>query len=103
MEERQINLALFGQEFSLYSDAPDEEVEQTLVLLRAELEQTGLSLNGAAVPSSTMLVLGGLRLAARCVSLEKELGAFQGERNLDIERNCLISEMIEKITAALKG
>jgi hypothetical protein len=103
MNERQISLTLFGQEFSLYSDAPDEEVEQTMALLRTELEQTGLSLNGVAVPSSTMLVLGGLRLAARCVSLEKELGVFQVERNLDAERNLLISNMIETIATALKG
>jgi len=103
MDERRISVALFGQEYAFYTDAPDDEVLQAVELLREELALTGLSLNGSAVPSSTMLVLGGLRLAARCVSQENAFSRFQAERKLDAERNRLISGLTGKVAAALKG
>ncbi|CAK8713954.1 MAG: cell division protein ZapA [Candidatus Electronema aureum] len=103
MDERRISVALFGQEFSFYTDAPDEEVQQAVTLLREELELTGLSLNGNAVPSSTMLVLGCLRLVARCVSQENAFSRFQAERKLDIERKHLISGLTDKVVAVLQG
>jgi cell division protein ZapA len=76
MEERLVSFTLFGQEFSFYSDAPDDEVEGAIALLREELEGTDLAAR-STIPSSTMLVLGCLQLAARCVRLEKDFGRYR--------------------------
>ncbi len=103
MEERLIHFTLLGQEFSLYSDAPEDEVQQALNLLRTELERTGLLAKGATVPSSTMLVLGGLQLASRCIHLEKEFTSLQAERKISSERKHSISCMIERISSILRG
>jgi cell division protein ZapA len=103
MEERLIHFTLLGQEFSVYSDAPEEEVQQALMLLRAELEKTGLAAKGSTVPSSTMLVLGALQLASRCIHLEKEFTSLQAERKISMERKHSISGMIERITSVLKS
>ena len=103
MEERLISLTLLGQEFSFYSDAPEEEVQEAIALLAGELKKTGLAERGTNVPSSSMLVLAGLRLAARCVNLENEFSAFHTERKFYEERNRLISGIIEQVSSALEG
>jgi cell division protein ZapA len=85
MEERRVNFFLFGQEFSFYSDAPDEEVEGAIALLREELEGTELAAR-STIPSSTMLVLGCLQLAARCVRLEGEFARYRASQEKALAR-----------------
>ncbi len=65
MQERRIAFHLLGQEFSFYSDAPDEEIEQVIALLKEEFAEQENS--RAAVPSTALLVFGCLRMAARLV------------------------------------
>ncbi|MCI5224007.1 MAG: cell division protein ZapA, partial [Candidatus Electrothrix sp. AR4] len=89
-----------GQQFSFYSDASDEEVQETITMLREELDATG-SAGKNAVPSSTQLVLGALRLAARYVDLEKEFSIFHAERKLYVERKQLFSGLIDRVSSVL--
>ena len=70
--ERRVDFKLFGQEFSFYTDAPEEEVEQVINMVRSELDEGGQSIR-TSLPSSKMLVLVCLRIAARFVQLEKRL------------------------------
>ncbi|MCW5204969.1 cell division protein ZapA, partial [Desulfobulbus sp. N2] len=79
MEERLIKFTLYGQEFSFYSDVPDDEVREAVSVLRQELgepEETGPT---TTVPSSALLVLACLRIAARHVSLQREFDEFYAE------------------------
>ena len=101
MEERLISFTLCGQEFSFYSDAPDEEVEEAVTLLRNELdvpESAGIT----TLPSSTMLVLACLRLAARYVNLQNDFNRFDSERTNYEERKRVISGMIDHISSVLE-
>ena len=43
MEERLVSFTLFGQKFSFYSDAPEDEVQGAIAMLRDELEGTDLA------------------------------------------------------------
>ncbi|PID72673.1 MAG: hypothetical protein CSB34_01040 [Desulfobulbus propionicus] len=86
MKERLVRFNLFGQEFAFYSDAPDPEVEQSIQLLRQELEGSGKKHNRNAIPSSKMLVLGCLRLAAKCVQLENEFEHYRERQDQSIGR-----------------
>jgi cell division protein ZapA len=95
MEERLISFNLFGQKFSFYSDAPEDEVEGAITMLRDELEGTDLA-ERSTVPSSTMLVLGCLRLAAQYVKLDKEYATF---RAIESES---ISGLIEKVSTVVE-
>ena len=79
MEERVVSFTLFGQQFKFFSDAPDDEVERAINLLRDELESTELAAR-SSMPSSTLLVLGALKLAARFVTLEKEYHQYRKMR-----------------------
>lgn len=95
MEERLVSFTLFGQEFSFYSDAPEDEVEGAIDMLRDELEGTDLAAR-STVPSSTMLVLGCLRLAASYVSLNKELSTFRTSQEQAIDK------LINKVTSGME-
>ena len=102
MEERLISFTLYGQEFSFYSDAPDDEVQDAVSILRQELgepEQCGPT---TTVPSSTMLVLACLRIAARYVCLQREFDEFYRERKEYKRRNDVIAGLIERVSTTLE-
>ena len=94
MEERLVHFNLFGQEFTFLSDAPDDEVEQAIKLLRGELagtRQAALS----TVPSSKVLVLGCLRIAARYVELQKEFDGFRQQQGKSID------DLIDRVSSGI--
>jgi cell division protein ZapA len=94
MEERLVSFTLFGQEFSFYSDAPEEEVDGAVAMLREELEGTDLAAR-STVPSSTMLVLGCLRIAARYVKLDQEYSSFRTSQDQSI------AQLIDKVSESI--
>lgn len=71
MEERLVSFTLFGQEYTFYSDAPDDEVEAVISMLREELEGQE-PFYRSTVPSSKMLILGCLRITAKYIHLQRE-------------------------------
>ncbi|WP_448872271.1 cell division protein ZapA [Desulfobulbus propionicus] len=71
MQERLVHFTLFGQEFTFYSDATDEDVDAVIALLRNELEGNG-TFSKSSIPSSKMLVLGCLRIAAKLIQAQRE-------------------------------
>ncbi len=95
MEEHLVTFTLFGQDYSFYSDAPEEEVEGAVAMLREELEGTELA-SKSTVPSSTMLVLGCLRLAARYVNLRNEFNSFRTTQEQSVYR------MIDKVSSGME-
>ncbi len=95
MEERLVSFTLFGQEFSFYSDAPEDEVQGAIDMIRDELEGTALAAR-STVPSSTMLVLGCLRLAARYVNLNKEFSTFRTSQEQSIDK------LINKVSSGME-
>lgn len=93
-EERPIHFHLFGLEYTFYSDAPDDEVDAIIALLREELED-GMNINRSTVPSSKILVLGCLRMTARYEQLRRKHESVQQEQHQIVER------LIDKINAEL--
>jgi len=92
MKERLVRISLFGQEYTFYSDAPDEEIDEVVELIRRELEESGHSRAGT-VPSSKMLVLGCLRIAARYVRLNREYEEYRNRQDRSIDH--LIDRMAD--------
>ena len=94
MQERRIDFKLFGQEFSFYSDATDEEIAQVIALLQEEF--AGQERAGAkSLPSTTLLVFGCLRMAARLVQERTKC------RTLQLEQQHAIGVMIDKVVSHL--
>lgn len=94
MQDRLVRFHLFGQEFTFYSDAPEDEVEAVLKLLRDELEANA-KVSRSSVPSSKVLVLGCLRMAAKYMQIRKE---FDEYRHLQ-ERT--VDQLIDKISSGM--
>ena len=94
MQERLVRFHLFGQEFTFYSAASEDEVDSAVALLRQELEIDD-KMSRSSVPSSKMLVLGCLRIAARYVQLNQEYGEFRQVQ----ERS--IAHLIDKVSSEL--
>lgn len=92
MQDRLVRFMLFGQEFTFYSDATEAEVNAVVALLQQELEGDSLQ-RRSAVPSSKMLVLGCLRIAARYVQAQRER-----DRNDEVQRQ-RITRLIDKIAS----
>jgi hypothetical protein len=94
MQERLVRFHLFGQEFTFFSNASEDEVEAVIALLRQELESED-KLSRSSVPSNKMLVLGCLRMAAKYVQLHGEYNLFrQGQESM-------ISHLVDKVSSAL--
>ena len=92
--DRLVSFDLFGQEFSFYTSESDEEVEQIINLVRAELDAGGQGVR-TSLPSNKMLVLGCLRIAARLVQLEKEFDAFRNKQDASIDK------LINKVSSGM--
>ncbi len=94
MQDRLVRFHLFGQEYTFYSDAPEEEVESAINLLRHELEgHEKMSRN--SVPSNKVLVLGCLRMAAKYTQLNREYKEFRQEQGRTV------AQLIDKVSVVL--
>ncbi|WP_310599122.1 cell division protein ZapA [Desulfobulbus sp.] len=94
MQDRLVRFELFGQEFTFYSNASEEEVDSVIALLREELE-SGDTFSRSSVPSSKMLVLGCLRMAAKYVQLHREFDAYRQSQEANLAR------LIDKVVSGL--
>ena len=101
MEERLISFTLYGQEFSFYSDVPDNEVQEAVSMLRQELGEPDEVGPTTTVPSSTLLVLACLRIAARYVSLKRDFDDFDADRKKYKGSNELLAKLIGQVSTAL--
>ena len=81
---------LFGQEFSFYTDASEEEVEQVISIVRSELDELNEG-RSKTLLSTKMLVLCCLKIAARYVDLDKEYDRFRNRQDESIDK--LISKV----------
>ena len=93
--DRLVRFELFGQEFSFYTDASEEDVELIIKMVRSELggEEPG---KRSPLPSNKMLVLGCLKIAARVIQLEKEFSTFQARQDKSIDR------LINKVSSSIE-
>ena len=94
MQDRLVRFHLFGQEFTFYSDASEDEVEAIIDLLRQELEG-GETVSRSEVPTSKILVPGCLRMTARYVQLQRKYQDFR-----QTEQRTL-AELAEKVRVVL--
>ena len=92
--ERRVRFNLYGQEFSFYTEASEEEVEQVVNMVRAELDEGGLATR-TSLPSNKMLVFGCLQIAARYVQLEKEYDLFRSKQDKSIDK------LIDKVSSSI--
>ncbi len=94
--ERRVRFNLYGQEFSFYTDASEEEVEQVINMVRAELDEGNQGIR-TSLPSNKMLVLGCLKIAAKYVQLENEYDRFRNKQDESIDK------LIDRVSSSMES
>lgn len=68
--ERLVKFEIFGQEYPLHTDAPEDEVREILDLVKSQMEMYAKS---SRILSIKIAVLVTLNMAAKYVRLKKDL------------------------------
>jgi len=89
--ERVVTFEVLGQKFSLNTDAPQEEVDETLEMVRSQLEKN--SYTSSMLPAK-LGILVSLNIASQYVQLKNEFERYEAEQS---ERLCSLIGKIETI------
>ncbi|MBU0673467.1 MAG: cell division protein ZapA [Proteobacteria bacterium] len=74
---RLVKFEVFGQEYPLYTDAPEEDVREILALVKKHLEETSPATN--VIPSGKSVILATLNMAGRYVKLKRDFEAYRNK------------------------
>ncbi len=92
--ERLVKFEVLGQEYPLYTDAPEEDIEEILRLVKSQIEdESGPGTN--RLPASKIAVLTSLNLAGKYVGMKREFEQFKQAMSEQMER------LADKIEGAL--
>lgn len=75
--ERLVKFEVLGQEYPLYTDAPEEDVEEILRLVRSQIEGQHGRGSGSLLPASKIAVLTSLNMAGQYVCLKREFEEYK--------------------------
>ena len=81
---RSVKFKVFGQEYSLYTEAPEEDVQEILELVRSHLQETCKATN--VLPSGKSVILASLNMAGKYVKLKRDFEAYREKMLLESER-----------------
>ena len=90
--ERLVKLEVLGHEFPLYTDAPDDEVQEILTLVKNQLEEHAQR-GPQFLPSNKAAILASLNMAGKYVKLKKHFDEYRRQVDSSLDR---LSEKIEK-------
>jgi len=74
---RSVKFEVFGQEYSLNTEAPEEDVQEILEMVRTHLQQTCKATN--VLPSSKSVILASLNMAGQYVRLKRDFEAYRND------------------------
>jgi cell division protein ZapA len=72
---RSVRFEVFGQEYYLNTEAPEEDVQEILEMVRTHLLQTCKATN--VLPSSKSVILASLNMAGQYVKLKRDFEAYR--------------------------
>ena len=90
--ERLVTFKVLGQEYPLYTDAPEKDVQEILALVKTQLENAGQA-SQHVLPASKLGILTSLNIASKYVKMKKEYEEYKQRVEVKI---ALLSEKIEK-------
>jgi hypothetical protein len=93
-KERLVRFALLGQEYTFYTGASEEEMEEILSFVKKLIEE-GSTGSGGTIPASKVAILACLNIASRYIKLREDFERYKGENE---NRAC---NLIDQIDASL--
>ncbi|MCB2183437.1 MAG: cell division protein ZapA [Desulfobulbaceae bacterium] len=73
--ERLVKFEVLGQEYPLYTDAPEEDVQEILALVRDQIESYAKS--SATLPANKLAILTSLNMAGKYVKLKRDFEKYK--------------------------
>lgn len=83
--ERLVKFEVLGQEYPLYTDAPEEDVEEILHLVRSQIEDHSKSSKNI-LPANKIAVLASLNMAGKYVRLKRDFEKYKLLTDQTVER-----------------
>ena len=90
--ERLVTFKVLGQEYPLYTDAPEKDVQEILSLVKTQLEHAGQA-SQHVLPANKLGILTSLNIASKYVKMKREYEEYK--QRVD-EKISLLSAKIEK-------
>lgn len=90
--ERLVKFEVLGQEYPLYTDAPEEDVQEILLLVRTQLEDMEQA-SPHILPANKLAILTSLNIASKYVKIKRE---FDEYRQRVEEKFSLLTKKIEQ-------
>lgn len=78
--ERLVKFVVLGQEYPLYTDAPEEDVQEILQLVRAQIENHSKT-SRSILPANKIAVLTSLNMAGKYVRLKRDFEEYKNKTN----------------------
>ncbi|MEW6218858.1 MAG: cell division protein ZapA [Thermodesulfobacteriota bacterium] len=78
--ERLVKFVVLGQEFPLYTSAPEEDVQEILQLVRSQFEAFTQG-RAAGLPANKVAVLASLNMADQYIRLRRDFEQYQERVN----------------------
>jgi cell division protein ZapA (FtsZ GTPase activity inhibitor) len=92
--ERLVKFEVLGQEYPLYTDAPEEDVEEILNLVKSQIEDHSKTTRNT-LPANKIAVLTSLNMAGKYVRLKRDFEKYKNETDQAVSR------LTEKIANSL--
>jgi cell division protein ZapA len=89
--ERLVTFKVLGQEYPLYTDAPEKDVQEILSLVKTQLETAGHA-SQHVLPANKLGILTSLNIASKYVKMKREYEEYKQRVETKIS---LLSEKIE--------
>jgi len=90
--ERLVKFEVLGQEYPLYTDAPEEDIEEILNLVRMQIESQSKS-SKSVLAGNKVAVLTSLNMAGKYVRMKRDFERYKQE----------MTERVERLTSVIKN
>jgi cell division protein ZapA len=90
--ERLVKFEVLGQEYPLYTDAPEEDIEEILQLVKEQIELNSKSAK-STLAASKIAVLTSLNMAGRYVRLKRDFEQYKDQ----------MSELVARLTSVIEN
>ncbi len=92
--ERLVRFEVLGQEYPLYTDAPEEDVKEILDLVKGQLEAYSSSVS--TLPANKIAILTSLNMAGKYIRMKRDFEQYKRQMNTSLE------ELTDKIDSVVK-
>ena len=83
--ERLVKFEVLGQEYPLYTDAPEEDIEEILHLVKMQIENLSKS-SKSLLPANKVAVLTSLNMAGKYVRLKRDFEQYEQQMSVLVDR-----------------